>query len=124
MGIKRKALTPKNDVEEPRLGPRPKKLHKDVDADRLQDAIDLNETATGFKLVAAPGDMLVVTRPLDGGMFTSVCLVCNVGDGPDGLVETYDETRQQFFNFTPNSAAIHYDTVQIKLLGDARVVLA
>jgi hypothetical protein len=82
----------------------------------------LNETETGFKLNAKVGDRLVVVRSLDGASFTSLCVVRSIAPGPDGVVETYDETRLQLFGFTPNDAAIHYSSVQIKLLGESRIV--
>lgn len=122
MKIKRKPLVQNREALEPKLGPRARKLHNSVDPDYLQDAVVLNAAQDGFVLAARAGERLVVTRPLDGGQFTSVCLIRSVVDGPDGLIELYDETRQQPFAFTPNSAAVHYDTVQIKLLGSSRVV--
>ena len=124
MTIKRKTLSAKREASEPHLGPRAKKLHRSIDHERLQDAVILNETETGFKLDAEAGDRLIVTRSLDGAPFTSVCIIISVGSGPDGVVELFDETRLQHFGFTPNDAAIHYSSIQIKLLGESRIVSA
>lgn len=120
MGIKRKALAAAKDESRP-IGPRPIKPHRSVDPDDLEDAVVLNETQDGFKFVAVAGDRLVVVRPADGGRGTSVCTVLRAAPGPDGLVETYDETRQQLFAFTANEVAVHYDTITVKILGGARV---
>lgn len=120
MGIKRKALVRDKDDARP-VGPKPIKLHRSVDPDDLEDAVGLNGAQDGFVFSAAAGDRLVVVRPADGGRGTSVCTVLRVAPGPDGLVETYDETRQQLFAFTANEVAVHYDTVTVKILGSARV---
>lgn len=122
--IKRKPLAHKPGEEEKQLGPKPRKLHRSVKVSDLDDAVVLNEAQDGFRLDVNTGDRIVVERPLDGGRFVSLCQVLSVEAGPDGAIETWDETRGQCFCFTPNTAAIHYDTLTIKKLGAARTCWA
>ena len=122
--IKRKPLARKAVEEERELGPKPRKLHKSVRVSDLDDAVVLNEAQDGFHFDGVTDDRLVIERPLDGGRFVSLCQVLSVEAGPDGAIETWDETRGQCFCFTPNTAAIHYDMLTIKKLGAARTCWA
>lgn len=122
--IKRKPLARKAVEEERELGPKPRKLHKSVRVSDLDDAVILNEAQDGFRFDGTADDRLVIERPLDGGRFVSLCQVIRVEPGPDGLVETWDETRGQCFSFRPMGVAINFGTVTVKKLGDARTCWA
>jgi hypothetical protein len=69
------------------------------------------------------GDTIILTRIREGRVESSVHTVLSIAPGGDGLIETYDETSQQCLGLTPNDAAIHADTIQVKKGQGAKIVL-
>ena len=88
--VSRKPLSEKKKEKPEDAGPPLRKPDPKWNLDLLPDAIQEG------KFTAGVGDEIVVVRPRDGKMQKSLCVVKNVL--PD-RVETYDETRGQFYTF-------------------------
>jgi hypothetical protein len=125
--IRRKLPGNDKKSDEPRLGPVPKKLHRNVHVSSLPDGVVLNANQDGFRLDAKQGDRLVVLKHYGTVREPLVCEVLKVeideADQGYGLVETWNETEGCCFCFTPMEAALKPDLLTVKLLAGARTVL-
>lgn len=84
--VSRKSQVDKNTKDEKQ----PRRREKKIDTSKLEDAVQ------DGKFTGSVGDRLIVVRPRDGRLQQSVCLVKSFDDR---YVETFDETREQFYTF-------------------------
>ena len=95
MSVERKVLGIKKE-KSTKVNVPTKKVKKSVDLSVFQDAISENKLVSGIGV----GTELIAVRKRDGRIVYSACVIKEIT--ADGLVSTWDETLNQYFNFRPS----------------------
>jgi hypothetical protein len=104
--VSRKSLTDKKKDKPVVDIPKGRKPDPKWNIDRLEDAVQ------DGVFTSKVGDELVIVRPRDGKLQKSICVVKAINDT---IVETYDETRGQFYYFSLEGLD-KYDVVVKKVI--------